>query len=213
MVGGGVQGALLVIGFLSCISVGTGLHFEILTWRAWDPETLVLPPLGHPFPKKMDTAQSSPPEAGRAVGPSASVTELCEASHLPRWGAAAFRTDTRNSVTIDWPGLAGCLPAHGPRLILQTRFHGDGKGNTPPLPPDPVRAHPEGELYSALGREPQGPMTERMGAEEGEHWAFVQAMFCGHKGLEKMLRSRTNLIITAKCNRATDKNVEDFYCS
>lgn len=40
-----------------------------------------------------------------------------------------------------------------------------------------------GELYFALGREPQGPMTEGMGAEEGEHWAFVQAMFCGHKGL------------------------------
>ena len=81
MVGGGVQGASLVICFLSCISVGTGLYFEILMWRAWDPEASVLPPLGHPFPEEMDTAQSSPPEAGRAVGPSASVTKLREASH------------------------------------------------------------------------------------------------------------------------------------
>ena len=115
MVGGGVQGALLVIGFLSCISVGTGLHFEILMWRAWDPETSVLSPLGHPFPEEMDTAQSSPPEAGRAVGPSASVTKLHEASHLLPWGAAAFRTGTRNSVTIDWPGLTWALRVHSPR--------------------------------------------------------------------------------------------------
>lgn len=167
VVGGGVQGALLVIGFLSCISVGTRLHFEILTWRAWDPETSVLPPLGHPFPEKMDTAQSSPPEAGRAVGPSASVTELGEASHLPPWGAAAFRTDTRNSVTIDWPGLAGCLPAHGPHLILQTRFHGDGEGNTPPLPPDPVRAHPEGRTVFCFRERAPGSHDRKDGCRGG----------------------------------------------
>ena len=184
---------MLVICFLSCISVGTGLHFEILMWRAWDPETSVLPPLGHPFPEEMDTAQSSPPEAGRAVGPSASVTKLCEASHLPPWGAAAFRTGTCNSVTIDWPGLtwagprawtwpAACL--HVVHVSFSRHFSmAMAKETHHPFHLTLPELVQRGELYSALGREPQGPMTEGVGAGEGEHWAFVQAMFRGHKGL------------------------------
>ena len=89
-------------------------------------------------------------------------------------------------------GLAGCLPRRGPCLILQqphqTRFHGDGKGNTP------GRAVPSTSfclselvlgwrIVLCFRERPQSHVTGHGDREGLRTGAFVLSISRGHKVL------------------------------